>query len=785
MFSLWGGFSYRHRRIIPIVVTLLILVLFALCGTKLNDRMSQEGWEDPHSASTQAAAIEEETFGRDSSGDVIMLFDDPSGISSSAQFEAISTYLSELQRNNPDRIASINSYFDQKRPRNKSLVSADGTTAFAAIALKGDDEQTLKDFRAIESQLAPHFPGVSVSVAGATAVADALDEGMTRDIRRAELYALPLVGVLLLIVFGSVIAAFMPLIVGGLSILGSMGVLALLAQSTQVNVFAQSVITLLGLGLAIDYGLFMVSRFREELDKGNDVETAVRTTTATAGQTVAFSAAMVAVALSALLIFPQAFLKSVAYGAISAVALAALLSITVLPALFGVLGTKIDAFTIRKTSRVGKRIEDTWWYKIPQWAIKHAKVVTVVIVTGLIALAVPLTGIKFGGLNETYLPPDHQVRVAQQKFDEQFPNFRTDPVKLIVKNASNDQLIPIYAQANKIEGLTSRFSYSATVNGVTVLSAGITDRDDNEHVIEQLRAIEAPAGVELLIGGTPALGVESIEALVDRAPFMALYIILATFLLMSLVFGSMVLPLKAIIMTVLGLGSTLGLLTLMFVHGIGSGIFNFTAGPLMSPVLMLIIAIVYGLSTDYEVFLVSRMVEARTKGNTTDRSIIAGTAHTGGIITAAALIMIVVCGAFGFSEIVMMKYIAFGMIFALLFDATVIRMLLVPAVMHLLRTDNWWAPQFVKKLSAKIGHGNRGGIAVPKTATVPVAPPPTPPTPSPTPPAPPTPSEDTELSIDAVQPVHNTASRSGRAATDNNELVPFSELIQRIREEKQ
>lgn len=741
MFSAWGDFAYRHRRVVPAVVIATILALYLIFGMSLDDKLSQEGWDDPASSSSTAALIEEQTFGRDSSGDVILLFSSTGGIAQSAEFTTIASYLDDLKQKYPDQIETIDSYFDKRNPK---LVSADGTTAFAAIALKGDDEQTLKDFRTIQPDLHPTFTGVTVQVAGATAVADALDAGMSRDIQRAELVALPMVAVLLLFVFGSVVAAFMPLIVGGLSILGSLGTLAVLASFTQVNVFAHSVVTLLGLGLAIDYGLFMVSRFREELDQGRPVAEAVRLTTATAGKTVVFSAAMVAVALSGLLIFPQAFLKSVAYGAISAVGLAALLSVTVLPSLFGLLGHRIDSLTVRRTSRRTRRLKSTWWYRLPTFAMRRATLVTVAGVAGLIALTVPLVGVKFGGINETYLPPNNDVRQAQNLFDAEFPEFRTEPIKLVVTNASNDQLVAIYQQANTIKGLSGYFTPSSpTKDGTTVLSAGIVDRANNEYVVNQLRALQVPDGVSVYIGGTPALEIESIEALFSKLPWMALYIVTATFLLMALTFGSLILPAKAVIMTVLGMGATLGLLTLMFVDGVGASLFGFSAGPLMSPVLVLIMAIVYGLSTDYEVFLISRMVEARDRGCSTDQAIANGTAHTGGIITAAALIMIVVCGAFGFSDIVMMKYIAFGMIFALLFDATIIRLLLVPAVMHLLREDNWWAPRWVKNASEYLGHNGIDGSY-------------------------PTP------------PMHG--SRRGRAQR-NEELVPFSELVARLKEE--
>ena len=752
MFSRWGEFAYQHRRVIPLVVVAVIILLYLTFGMRLSDRMSQEGWDDPNSDSTTAAAIEARTFGRDNNGDVILLFTAETGtIDESPEFGHIQEYLTNLLANHPDQIDHITSYFDKRVDR---LISQDKRTAFAAIALKGDGDQTLKDFRAIKVQLAGAgrmFPGVSTQIAGATAVADALDEGMSRDISRAEFYALPAVALLLLVVFGSLVAACMPLIVGGLSIVGSLGVLSILAGFTQVNVFAHSVVTLLGLGLAIDYGLFMVSRFREELNRGGgqDVRTAVRRATGTAGKTVVFSAAMVAVALSGLLVFPQAFLKSVAYGAISAVGLAAVLSVTMLPALFSLLGHNIDKFMVRRPRWVGvmgtvahalgrgrqsgpargrgrsrsyshsraavaapataskgsKKLSETWWYRLPNWSMQHAVWVTCAIVGGLMLLALPIGDVEFGGINETYLPPTNQVRTAQSTFDREFPEFRTEPIKLVVTNADNDQLVQVYQQAAQVEGLTGRFTpTSATKDGITVLSAGIVDRAHNQSVVDQLRAIEPPPGVKVYVGGTPALEIESIEALFDKLPLMSFYIVLATFVLMALVFGSLVLPAKAVIMTLLGMGATIGLLTWMFVDGVGANLFGFTPGPLMSPVLVLIMAIIYGLSTDYEVFLVSRMVEARERRAATDVAIKFGTAHTGGIISAAAIIMIVVCGAFGFSDIVMMKYIAFGMIFALLFDATIIRMMLVPAVMHLLQDDNWWAPPWVKSAAGALGH---------------------------------------------------------------------------------
>lgn len=819
MFTRWGDFAFRFRRIIPAVIIVLIGVLYLGIGTQLDDRMSQEGWDDPTSDSTRAAQIEQETFGRDASGDVIVLVTsdgaDGADLTDPGLMENFSSQLNAIAVGNQDAVAGMTSYFDTGQ---EQMLSDDGTSAFAAISLHGTEDEVLDNYRVIEDELHQiTVDGATVEIGGATAVAGALDSGMGDDIQRAELIGLPVVALLLLVIFGSVVAACMPLVVGILSILGSMGILSVLAGVTQVNTFSQSVVTLLGLGLAIDYGLFMVSRFREELAEGNDTRTAVRNTTASAGKTVVFSALMVAVALSSLLMFPQAFLKSVAYGAISAVGLAALISVAVLPSLFAMLGHRIDKWTIIRRGRTREATVASWWGKVPAFAMKHAKLMTVGIVALLILLTIPLSGVKFGGINETYLPPDNDTRIAQSHFDDNFPEFRTDPVKLVVEG-DNAAVGEVFQKANAIEGLTGTFQVSQpTQDGVTVLSAGIADRDDNDRIVNELRDIAHGLNADgtVLVAGTPAMEVESIEALFDKLPWMLVYIIAATFILLSLVFGSVILPAKAVIMNILGTGATLGILTALFVDGVGADLFNFSPGPLMSPVLVLIVAIIYGLSTDYEVFLVSRMVEARAHGASTPQAIRFGTATTGGIITAAALIMIVVAGAFAFSDIVMMKYIAFGMIAALIIDATVIRMLLVPAVMFLLREDCWWAPRWVTALSRKIGHNEQLEGYSPEQATGPTSGPTSGPVREPVTVGAPEETQDeaqdaapdargavvSRSPLPAARPAgvetqdatdaadasdaeeHDEAASYGAHAT-SDDAVPFSELMRRLQQER-
>ncbi|MBC7306647.1 MAG: MMPL family transporter, partial [Dietzia sp.] len=374
---------------------------------------------------------------------------------------------------------------------------------------------------------------------------------------------------------------------------------------------------------------------------------------------------------------------------------------------------RVDALGIKRMQRHRTReeVENGLFGRVADFSMKRPVAVAIPVVVVLVALIIPFSGVKFGGINETYLPPDNPTRVAQEEYDQNFPGTRTDPVKLVVLGSDGATLSQIRSAANEAPGLTGPFQFARSGGQdsqgreVVVLQAGVVDRNAATETVEYLQSFPIPAGTEVFVGGNPAMEKDSVDALIAGLPWFVLYVLVATTLLMFLAFGSLVLPIKAAIMNMLGLGATLGILTWIFVDGHLSGLLGFTPGPLTSPVVVLLMAIIYGLSTDYEVFLVSRMVEARSRGARTAVAIRSGVAQTGRIITSAALILIVVTGAFAFSEIVMMKYIAFGMIAALIIDATVIRMLLVPAVMQMLGTDNWWAPKWMKRVQERIGLG--------------------------------------------------------------------------------
>ncbi|WP_330230195.1 MMPL family transporter [Nocardia sp. NBC_00508] len=687
----WGRFVHRNRFLVLGSFVLLVLVS-GWYGRDLSGRLTQEGWFDESSESVAAAELADRTFGRDTDSDLILLYTAPDGatVDDPAVRGPVTAQLAALLATYPDRILKIDSYWDS--PFAAQATDAAHTHAFASVGLRGSGTATVENYAAIKDHLGAGRPGggpggTTVQLAGLQPIVEGINTGMQRDIERAELIALPIVAILLYFVFGGVIGALLPVLIGGMTILGTQGGLRLLTDHIDVNVFANAVMTLVSLGLAIDYGLFTVTRFREELAAGRTVEEATARTVATAGRTVLFSAAIIAVSLGALFIFPNGVLRSVPLGGVSSVLFAALLSVTALPAALSIIGRHIDFLGWKRFSRskTEAQIDAGFFSRLAVWAMRRPLAVAVPIVLALLALSIPLRHIEFGGLSERYLAQDNPARVAQERFDELFPSFRTEPLKLVVVGADPRQLSDIRYAANQVPGLTGRFEpAAATKDGINVLAAGLADKRDADRVIAALRAIPEPTGVRVMVAGVPALERDSINGLLDGLPLLLAILVAAALALMYAAFGSIVLALKAVAMSALSLVSTLGILTWVFVEGHGAGIFDFTPGPLMFAVLALIVTVVFGLSTDYEVFLLSRVSEARAAGADAPEAIRYGIAHTGGVITSAAAILIVVTGAFGFSDLVLMKYIAYGMIAALILDATVIRMLLTPAVLKLI-----------------------------------------------------------------------------------------------------
>ncbi|MGW4771410.1 MMPL family transporter [Nocardia sp. NPDC004278] len=741
MFTRWGDLVYRLRFAVIGIVAAGLLALGGY-GLGLEDHLSSSGWDDPTSESAKAAKLSDEAFGRDHTSDVIVLYTAPDGktIDDPAFRQQVVDSLNKLPREHPDEITKVNGAYWQTETGPASPLtfgSKDKKYTFASIAIKGDNDTAMvRNFRKVKDAFA--IPGVDVQVAGLQAVAGTLNDTMAADQKRMEILAIPAVAVLLFFIFGGVVAAALPLIVGGLTVIGAWGIVRFATEFTEVNSFVSPVVSMIGLGLAIDYGLFIVSRFREELAEGYDTRAAVRRSVMTAGRTVVFSATMIIASLGGMLLFPQGFLKSIAYGSIATVSLAALTAITILPAMLSILGSRVDMLGFKRfrKTKTAEEVENGFWGKSTRWVMQHPLKIAIPICILLLLLIIPVKNLAFGGINERYLPPDNTTRLAQAKFDSIFPLRKSDPIQLVFVSGNSNDVGKVWAAAKQAPGLNGTFnvpSRSTSDPDVYSTSATLEDSENSDPTIDYLRSLDVPDDVQMYVGGQPAIQKDSIDALLHRMPLMIALVLFVTTLLMFLTFGSLVLPIKAALMSALGLGSTLGILTWIFVDGHAASLLNFTPQPIMSPVLVLIIAVIYGLSTDYEVFLLSRMVEARAQGASTTEAVRIGTAQTGRIITAAALILLVVTGAFAFSDLVMMQYLAYGMIAALFIDATILRMLLVPATMKLLGDDCWWAPTWMKKVQQKVGLGEPildderpgGGELVDLVKTTPITDPPT------------------------------------------------------------
>ena len=855
MFAWWGRTVYQYRYIV-------IGVMVALClgggvyGMSLGQHVTQSGFYDEGSQSVHASVVADQAYGRDRTSHVVAILAPPDGkkVDDPAWMKKTTDELNKLVEDHQDQIVSWVGWLrapDSTAETVRQMKTADGSKTFVSIPLKGDDDDTiLKNYQTIEPDLLKINDG-NIKLGGLNPLASELTGTIGEDQKRAEVAAIPLVCVVLFFVFGGVIAAALPGIIGGLTIAGALGIMRVFAEFMPVHFFAQPVVTLMGLGIAIDYGLFMVSRFREEIAEGYDTEAAVRRTVMTSGRTVMFSAVILVASSVPLLLFPQGFLKSITYAIIASVMLAAILSLTVLPAALAILGLRVDALGVRwllkfvnsdvtsdpanthtnalaiasvptgllvppvgialghlarkrinnsgeqglpltvigltlgyvgtlgglayaiiankdalggglywvllgvvifvaviagglalaryvplargpivwwvewlaeKTQKTKTRaeVEKGFWGKLVNVVMKRPIAFAAPILILMILLVIPLGQLALGGISEKYLPPDNSVRLAQEEFDKTFPTFRIEPLTLVIENTdgqpvTDQQIAEIRSKALSVPGFiepdgdpTKMWQPRGGTNeddSIRVIQNGLVNRNDASQKIDELRSIQPPRGLEISVGGTPALEQDSIHSLFDKLPLMALLLITTTTILMFLAFGSVVLPIKAALMSALTLGSTMGILTWMFVEGHGSGLMNYTPQPLMAPMIGLIIAVIWGLSTDYEVFLVSRMVEARARGMSTAEAIRIGTATTGRLITGAALVLAVVAGAFVFSDLVMMKYLAFGLLIALLLDATIVRMFLVPAIMKLLGDDCWWAPRWMKRLQERLGLG--------------------------------------------------------------------------------
>ncbi len=693
MLERWGEFVARRAKWV-LLAGVALVVAAGVYGGGVFDSLSQGGFDDADSEASRELALERETFGN-RGVDAVAIYSSDDQAADSPEFRtAVDDALADI----PDgTTSSVVTWYDTQRP---DMISEDGTAIQVQISLEGESQdELLSNWDEVEPTL--EADGLETDIAGAFAVYGDVNEITSEDLRRAEEISLPLVILLAFLIFGSLVAAAMPAIVGALAVVGSLAVVRLITGFTEVSIFSVNVITLLGMGLAIDYALFMISRFREELAKYPDDDPdasakAIVRTMNTAGRTVLFSGLTVAAAMSSLLVFPQSFLKSMGYGGISAVLIAMLAALTMLPASLRLLGRRIDAGRLpwRRHRPVSVGDDHGWWARLAHGVMRRPVAVIVVTVAVLFAVASPFLGVKWGSVDYRVLPSDAPAHIAADKLNAEFGGTEQSTASLLVTGADEQAVAAYTADVEAVDGIVA-VQAVATEGGNTLLRAvwdGNSQTEASQDIVTALRAVDPPSG-EVLVGGTTADTVDLISSVGSHLPWMGGIVLGVMLILLFLAFGSAVLPIKAIVMNAVSITASFGIVTWIFQDGHLSGLLGFEAQGYLdatNPILML--AILFGLSMDYEVFLLSRVREQWDKTHDNNLAVATGVQKTGRIITSAALLLAVVIGAFGLSGIVFMKMIGIGMLVALIIDATVVRALLVPATMSLLGRWNWWAP---------------------------------------------------------------------------------------------
>ncbi|WP_131732701.1 MMPL family transporter [Actinomadura formosensis] len=698
MFERWGRWVHRRRRWV-LAAAGALLVFAGLWGTGVFGALSSSGgFETPGSESGKAAQIAERDLGRDAT-DVVILYQGETTVDDPSYRASVERSLAALP---PGKVLGTATYWTTESPQ---FVSEDRKATYAVLELAGADEAARDAaYQAVKGDLTDVGGGLTAKAGGTVGTSAAINDRVAADIPRAETIAMPILLVLLVLIFGGLVAASLPLLIGGIAILGSFTALHALTYVTDVSIFAVNITTFLGLGLAIDYGLFMVSRFREELRRdGTSTEDALAATMTTAGRTVAVSGITVAVSLSGLLLFDQNFLVSMGYGGIATVFVCMIGALTVLPALLAVLGPKVNALSVLR----GRRPSRGWWGRVARSVMRRPVVYAVTTVALLAALGGPFLRINWGGVDAAALPAGTDARAVAETLETRFPRNATSPIDAVVTGTSDRAAIDAYGE--RLAALPGAADTAVTGSaGATTRIALRYDADPYSgaarDLVKRVRDVPPPAGAQVHVGGAAADVVDELASLGGTLPWLALLVGGATFVLLFLAFGSVVLPLKAIVMNLLSLSATFGAIVLIFQEGHLSGLLGFTALGAIAPAMpILMLVLLFGISMDYEVFLLSRVREEYDLTGSNVTAVAAGVQRTGSIITSAALLFIIVIGAFATSGITFIKMVGVGMAIAILVDATIVRALLVPAMMRLMGRVNWWAPGPLARLYGRYG----------------------------------------------------------------------------------
>ena len=716
-----GGLIVRRRRLV-LAGTLVGTLAAAALGAGVFNRLSGGGFVDPHAQSTRASEVLEEEFGAGDANLVLLVTAVGDSVDDPAVTERGVELTEELARE--ASIEQAFSYWTLGSP--SPLKSHDGGQALVLARIDGDEDAVDEAIEELEPRFERTDEVISVNVGGQAAVFRQVSHQVESDLKRAELITFPIVLILLVLVFGSVVAAGLPLVVAAISVIGTLLVLFALTQLTDVSIFSINLTTALGIGLGIDYSLFIVSRYREEMRAGLEPGEAVIRTVETAGRTVLFSGLPVAISLSALLVFPMYFLRSFAYAGIAVVALACFGALVFLPSLLAAIGARVDRLSI---PRRAPQDEEGSWHRIAMLVMRRPRLIAISVVAVLLLLGAPFLGARFGLPDDRVLARDASTRRVQDDIRANFSSQEASALSVVAATAgppraTRDAKVGTYASAlsmldgvARVDGPTGSYQGGRMVAAPTAASARFSSKDgmwlavvpavepissQGEQLARDVRAVPAP--FDTLVAGRSAELVDSKDGIGSRLLVAAAIIAVVTFALLFLMTGSVLVPLKAIALNLLSLTATFGAMVWIFQEGNLSGPLDFTAtGTIDTSMPILMFCIAFGLSMDYEVFLLSRIKEEYDRSGDNQTSVAMGLERTGRIVTAAAALMAVVFLAFATSEITFIKIFGVGMALAVVMDATLIRAALVPAFMRLAGDANWWAPKPLRRLYDRFG----------------------------------------------------------------------------------
>ena len=761
MFTAWGAFVYRFRR--PIAV---LAILFAIASSTLasgvTGALSAGGWTDPDSESAAVTDRLAEDFGA-GGGAIVAVFRGEPG--DDARSDAFQTVI----RDSLDRLVDderVDQAVGWAETRDDRFISTDGTSAYVVVRLAITDEEAVDEMEDLRS-LVDTPSDVTLQLTGVAPATQDQAEQSEKELIQAETVSFPFAALILILVFASLIAAGLPLLVAALAIPTTLGGVFLAAQVTELSIYVQNVATMLGLALAIDYSLFMVSRFREELRRGRDVGTAVQITVATSGKAVTFSGLAVAVGLSGLLLFQPTALRSFGIGGALTVAASVFFALTFLPAVLGMLGHRVNALSVaglrdrvrrafgRPVGAAAEAARTSRWERMAHWVMARPIAVLVPTLAFLLIAGTPFLRLSQGIPDASVLPPGIESREASVALSTQFQAGETSPIVVLatVDGAPTDEanvqrILDLSAAIEDVEhidrvegpfagikdpqtggdldaaGISALFGMprenlppematgldrleDAYIRGSTVRLDAISPLSplspDGTAVVPHVRAVDV-AGVTTLVGGLAADGHDFMESQSDTIPWAIGLTLAASALILFLLFGSVVIPIKAVIMTLLSISASFGALVFIFQDGNFADVLGFTTPGFTvagNPIIMF--SVLFGLSMDYEVLLLSRIQEAYRRTGDNTESVAEGLARTAGVITGAALIMVTVFSAFALAESITIKSIGVGMAIAVLIDATIVRVLLVPATMRLMGRWNWWAPGPLRRFADRLG----------------------------------------------------------------------------------